>query len=74
MVVTLVIIGIILAIIALLYTVKVGKVVNARKSEYDTDSKGTAKHPVLFNPIFLAYILGFGGLLVLIFYLASKYY
>ncbi|UOQ48905.1 hypothetical protein MUN88_01830 [Gracilibacillus caseinilyticus] len=74
MVVTLVIIGIILAIIALLYTIKVGKVVNTRKSEYDTDTKATAKHPVLFNPIFLAYILGFGGLLVLIFYLASKYY
>ncbi|WP_156822932.1 hypothetical protein [Gracilibacillus lacisalsi] len=74
MIIGLAIISIIIALISLLYTLKVGKTVNQQKGEHDTDTKATAKHPILFNPIFLTYIFGFGGLILFIFYLTSKYY
>ncbi|MGP4042154.1 hypothetical protein ACTWP4_19930 [Gracilibacillus sp. D59] len=74
MIIGLAVISFIIALISLLYTVKVGKVVDQQKGEHDTDTKATAKHPILFNPIFLTYIFGFGGLILFIFYLSSKYY
>ncbi|SFM33654.1 hypothetical protein SAMN04487943_1149 [Gracilibacillus orientalis] len=74
MIVSLAIISIIIALISFLYTWKVGKIVDEQNGEHDTDTKATAKHPILFNPIFLTYIFGFGGLILFIFYLGSKYY
>ncbi|SHN27675.1 hypothetical protein [Gracilibacillus kekensis] len=74
MVVTLIIASLIVALVSLVYTVKVGKTVNAQKNEYDTNPKISEKHPFLFNPVFLAYILGFGALLIFIFFLAMRYY
>ncbi|QGH33347.1 hypothetical protein GI584_04535 [Gracilibacillus salitolerans] len=74
MIVSLAIISIIIALISFLYTLKVGKIVDQQKTEHDTDTKATSKHPILFNPIFLTYIFGFGGLILFIFYLSSKYY
>ncbi|AUJ25235.1 MULTISPECIES: hypothetical protein [Virgibacillus] len=56
--------------IALFYTIKVGKDVETQKDEYDTEFKATKKHPALFNPVFLAYIIGFGGIILLILYFA----
>ncbi|GAE94451.1 hypothetical protein JCM21714_3608 [Gracilibacillus boraciitolerans JCM 21714] len=75
MVTTLVSIGLILAVISLIYTVNVGKTVNAQKGgEHDHNSKTAEKHPLLLNPVLLAYVLGFGILFIFIFVLAMQFY
>ncbi|WP_130860243.1 hypothetical protein [Gracilibacillus timonensis] len=65
---------VIVGVAGLIYTIRVGKTVNEQEQEHDQDTKITAKHPILFNPVFLAYIIGFGGLLVFIFYLTMTRY
>ncbi|MDX8046864.1 hypothetical protein SH601_12800 [Gracilibacillus sp. S3-1-1] len=74
MMITLIILCIIIALIGLFYTLKVGKKMNQQKSDYDTDNETVSNHPILINPIFLTYIFGFGGLILFIIYLSSKYY
>ncbi|WP_224752524.1 hypothetical protein [Metabacillus arenae] len=42
----------------LIFTLKMGKVVSARKSEYDTQlNEKIQEHPYLRNPIFIAYLV-----------------
>lgn len=65
-----VIIGIIL-VGSLLYTFRVGRAVDVSKSEIDEEIHPTIrKNWVTLNPVFLAYIIGFGALLLFIAYLA----
>ncbi|USK35443.1 hypothetical protein LIT25_09195 [Bacillus sp. F19] len=55
----------------LLYTLSVGRLVEARKSEIDTPiNEKIQKHPYLRNPVFLTWIFFLGFLLLFIFYLA----
>nr|QRZ17735.1 hypothetical protein JUJ52_18620 [Virgibacillus sp. AGTR] len=68
----LIVLGAVLVVIALFFTIKVGKDIEERNSEYDTEFKATRKHPVLLNPAFLAYIIGFGFLIIFIAYLAMS--
>ncbi|MGN8646823.1 hypothetical protein ACTNEO_12310 [Gracilibacillus sp. HCP3S3_G5_1] len=74
MIIGLGIISFIIALISFLYTLKVGRMVNQQEGEHDKDTKATSKHPLLFNPILLTYVFGFGGLILFIFYFSSKYY
>ncbi|WP_163103364.1 hypothetical protein [Peribacillus alkalitolerans] len=72
------ILAIILSAIGLtgiLYTVSLGKSRKALRGEFDThiDEK-VQEHPYMRNPIFLAYILFFGLLLVYIIYFAITRY
>ncbi|MGM0873404.1 MAG: hypothetical protein ACQEWV_01155 [Bacillota bacterium] len=60
---------------SLFYTVRVGKLVSARKSNVDTQiNEKVQDHPYIRNPVFLAYVIA--GLLALafIFYLANTIY
>jgi hypothetical protein len=68
---------IVLALVALilvggfLYTFKLSRDVTVRKSEYDTEiSAKVEKHPYLLNPVFLAYIIGIGAVLIYIAFFA----
>ncbi|GAB2534754.1 hypothetical protein [Gracilibacillus alcaliphilus] len=65
---------IVVAAAALIYTLKVGQTVDNQKGEHDQDTTATAKHRILLNPVFLAYVIGFGGLLLFIFYLTMTNY
>ncbi|MDF2854975.1 MAG: hypothetical protein K0Q87_826 [Neobacillus sp.] len=63
--------GLVLLILlgGLLYTLKVGRLVSVRQSEYDTEiNEKTQRHPYLLNPVFLAYIIGIGLVIVYIIY------
>jgi hypothetical protein len=68
----------VLAVIALILigglfvTFGIGKRVSARHSEFDDEiDHNIRKHPVLLNPVFLAYIIAIGAVLVYIFYLVT---
>ena len=65
---------IVIAVIALIYTLKIGKTVSTQKGEQDPTTKTAVKHRFLLNPVFLTYVIGFGGLLLLIFYFTSTWY
>ncbi|WP_226038261.1 hypothetical protein [Aquibacillus saliphilus] len=65
----LVLIALIVVVFSLFYTLKVGKVINARKGEFDTETKTTRRHSIMLNPIFLAYIIALGGLIIFVAYL-----
>lgn len=58
----------------LLYTFRVGRAVDVSKSEFDEEV-----HPVIkknwvsLNPVFLAYIIGIGAVLIYVAYLAYKW-
>lgn len=55
----------------LLYTLRVGKLTSARQSEYDFEiSDKVRRHPYSLNPVFLAYIIVIGLVLLYILYLA----
>jgi hypothetical protein len=57
----------------LFYTFKVGSLVSVRQSEYDTEiNEKTQRHPYLLNPVFLAYIIGIGLVIVYIIYHAAN--
>jgi hypothetical protein len=58
----------------LIYTIRNGKVVSTRQSELDTEiNEKTQNHPMLLNPIFLAYIIGIGLAILYIVYQAINY-
>lgn len=60
----------IIMIVGLLVTFRVGKAVSTSNSEYDEEIHDSVrKHPVLLNPVFLAYIIVIGAVLVYIAYL-----
>ena len=69
----LLIIVLVIVVGALTYTLRVGKTVDTNNSVLDKDNDQTRKHPNSLNPAFLAYIIGFGGLLIFVAYLALKY-
>jgi hypothetical protein len=55
----------------LLYTINVGRLVDARKSEIDTPlNEKIQRHPYLRNPVFLAIMIAAAFILIYIFYLA----
>ncbi|KKI93963.1 hypothetical protein WQ54_02135 [Bacillus sp. SA1-12] len=57
---------------SLIYTIKVGRLVGARKSNMDTQiNEKVQEHPYLRNPIFLAYVVF--GILALAFILYLAY-
>jgi SNF family Na+-dependent transporter len=65
----LVIIALIL-IVGLFVTFGIGKRVSTSNSEFDDEiDNNIRRHPVLLNPVFLAYIIAIGAVLVYIFYL-----
>lgn len=55
----------------LLYTINVGRLVDARKSEIDTPmNEKIQRHPYLRNPVFLAIMIAAAFISIYIFYLA----
>jgi hypothetical protein len=59
---------------SLIYTLRVGKMVDVRQSEFDEEiTEKIQRHRVLLNPVFLAYIIGFGLLLLYLFFIATSY-
>ncbi|MRX73783.1 hypothetical protein GJU40_16700 [Bacillus lacus] len=73
--------SIVLSVVALLivsyglfYTVKVGKMVDSRQSEHDTDINPKVQaHPYLRNPIFLTYLITAALITAYIIYMAVRY-
>ncbi len=65
------IIALLILAASLIYTIKVGRLVGARKSNMDTQiNEKVQEHPYMRNPVFLTYVI-FGILaLAFIFYLA----
>lgn len=61
-----------ISLVALLYTMKVGKEVETQEDAHDSDNRATRKYPILLNPVFIAYIIGFGGIFILIAYFALR--
>jgi hypothetical protein len=69
---------IILAVIAFLilgggfiYTLKIGRLISIRQREFDTEiNEKIQRHPILLNPVFLAYVIGIGLVILYIVYLA----
>jgi hypothetical protein len=58
----------------LIYTLRVGKMVDVRQSEFDEEiNEKIQRHHVLLNPVFLAYIIGFGLLLLYVIFIATSY-
>ncbi|ETI70493.1 hypothetical protein [Neobacillus vireti] len=65
------ILGGIVIVGGLFYTLKIGKAVNVRNSELDEEIHSTIrKNWISLNPVFLAYIIAIGAILVYIAYLA----
>ncbi|MCM3567263.1 hypothetical protein [Neobacillus mesonae] len=59
----------ILLVASLVYTFRAGRAVDVRNSEVDKEISGTIKKNwVSLNPIFLAYIIGIGAMLLYIVY------
>ncbi|KEZ53981.1 hypothetical protein ACK1LH_08040 [Metabacillus indicus] len=55
----------------LLYTIGVGRLVDTRKSEHDTQmNEKIQAHPYIRNPVFLACLIAAAFIAVYIFYLA----
>ncbi|RCW74945.1 hypothetical protein [Saliterribacillus persicus] len=69
MIITFVLVGLVVIVSGLFITLRLGKQVENRKSELDPEPKATRNHPILLNPVFLAYVIGFGGLLIFAAYL-----
>ncbi len=65
----LLILGLLILVGGLFYTIKIGRLVQARQSEFDTEiSDKIQKHPVLLNPVFLAYVIGIGLMILYMLY------
>ncbi|MFJ5717593.1 hypothetical protein [Neobacillus sp. NPDC093127] len=65
------ILGGIVIVGGLFYTLRVGKAVEVRNSELDGEIHNTIrKNWISLNPVFLAYIIALGAILVYIAYLA----
>ncbi len=67
--------GLVLLILVggLLYTLTTGRFVTARQSEFDAEiNEKTRRHPILLNPVFLAYVVGIGLVILFILYHASS--
>ncbi|MFK2824838.1 hypothetical protein QYG89_03970 [Bacillus sp. B190/17] len=63
-----------IVIISLIYTIKVVKQQSVAKAGIDEPiPKHIQSNPYVKNPIFWAYIIGFGFLLLFIFYLAGRW-
>lgn len=59
----------------LLYTLRIGRLASVKQSEFDSEiNEKTRRHPVLLNPVFLAYIIGIGLAILYIVYHANRYY
>jgi predicted permease len=59
----------------LLYTLKAGKLVSSRQSEYDSEiNEKTQNHPIFLNPVVLAYIIGIGLVILFIIYQGFNFY
>ncbi|MEH7502164.1 hypothetical protein V7152_08975 [Neobacillus drentensis] len=69
--------GIVLLVLVggLIFTLGTGRMVSTRSGEFDTEiNKKTQSHPYLLNPVFLAYIIGIGAIILYIIYLGFNYY
>ncbi|MGE7687474.1 hypothetical protein [Peribacillus simplex] len=70
----LVILVVLIGIGNLIYNLKLVKSISVKQSEYDSEiSEKVKRHNILFNPVFLSYIIGFGLLFLFVFYLAMTY-
>jgi hypothetical protein len=62
---------VLIVLVSLVYTLRVGKGVSERKSKMDTQlSEKVQEHPYSRNPVFLAYLIAALVVLAYIFYLA----
>jgi predicted MFS family arabinose efflux permease len=61
-----------ISLVALFFTIKVGKEVETQEDTHDPDTRATRNYPILLNPVFIAYIIGFGGIFILIAYFALR--
>lgn len=59
----------------LFYTLRIGRLVSARQSELDNEiNEKIRKHSILLNPVFLAYIIGIGLVILYMLYHVSISY
>ncbi|WP_066064343.1 hypothetical protein [Neobacillus soli] len=73
MTIALILVGIVI-VGGLFYTLRVGKAVDVRNSELDGEIHRTIrKNWITLNPVFLAYIIAIGAMLVYIAYLAVSW-
>lgn len=69
------IIALIILVTSLVLTMRAGKLAETRQSEFDSTINGKVQErPYVRNPIFLAYIIGIGVVLVYLFYIGITYY
>lgn len=67
--------GLLILVGGLFYTLKIGRLVSARQSEFDPEiNEKTRRHPILLNPVFLAYIIGIGLMILYMLYHVSISY
>lgn len=67
--------GLLILVGGLFYTLRIGRLVQVRQSEFDTEINGKIRrHPILLNPIFLAYIIGIGLMILYMLYHISTSY
>lgn len=64
--------GLLILVGGLFYTLRIGRLVQARQSEFDTEiNEKIRRHPILLNPVFLAYIIGIGLMILYMLYHVS---
>lgn len=67
--------GLLILVGGLFYTLRFGRLVQARQSEFDTEiNEKIPRHPILLNPVFLAYIIGIGLMILYMLYHVSISY
>ncbi|HHW36443.1 MAG TPA: hypothetical protein GXX18_04005 [Bacillales bacterium] len=64
--------GLLILLGGLFYTVRIGRLVSARQSELDTEiDEKIRRHPIVLNPVFLAYVIGIGLVILYMLYHVS---
>ncbi|WP_243293057.1 hypothetical protein [Bacillus sp. FJAT-47783] len=69
------IIALIILVTSLVLTMRAGKLVDTRQSEFDSKiNEKVQEHPYIRNPIFLAYVIGIGVVIVYLIYMGVTFY